>query len=607
MEKVRLLFYLMLTYQLVRIALWDAADVPYKFVDEADYYDYIIVGGGTAGCVLANRLSEDPEHTVLLIEAGAVDSNPYLQSPHLYSTFQMNPHFDWMYKTVPQKESCLSMNKQKCFWPQGKVLGGSSSINGMIYVRGNREDFDLWERMGAKGWDYESVLPYFKKTESYSAPDGDPKYRGFDGPLSVSKADFVTPVARAFLNASKELGYHEVDYNGQSQIGFGEAQSMIDNGLRISAATAYLHPVRYRRNLFVLTDKTVRMLKLDGDRAVGVYVVKSDELRGGREYVVRATKEVILAAGTINSAKILMMSGIGPEENLSPCRIPVIKELPVGKNLQDHVNTPIPFLLKDTPPESGTTFSELILNTFSSKFQYYALGTGPLSASGIEVEAFVYSGLEQDSKTPDLQFIFLGTSYNADILASVGISLEAASQLWGFALLNNEPKSGFVVYPSLLHPKSVGSIRLDEARSPLEPPMINPNYFKHPDDIKVILRGIRIMQQLLNTTALRPFQVFTPAEQARSAYKYDSDEFWEWYIRHATLTLYHPVGTCRMGSVDDPATVVDPRLLVKGFSNLRVADASVMPTLTSGNTAAPVYMIAEKAADMIKEDNLYIK
>ena len=541
--------------------------------------------------------------TVLLLEAGGKDSNPNINIPHAVYDLQRSS-IDWEYMTAPQKNCCLAMASQRSYWPSGKVLGGTSAMGDGVYVRGNRADYDRWEKLGAKGWKYEDVLPYFKKSEDYRDNDGDSGFHGGGGYLNVEKGSYVPLISNSFIQAGIELGYKELDYNGREQIGFSLTQKTVKDGIRQSTARAFLHPVRHRKNLHVVVGKAVRRVKFDGDRAVGVTVTDTEEYKMGAEKLVKARQEVILCAGTISSAKILQLSGIGPDECLRDSSFLSSKlDLPVGRNLQSHPAIMLPFRL-DVAPDSELAQSFLQSQSIWSWVKYLLHGTGPYSSSSYSAHAFIHSSSDSGGSDgrPDLQLILSSELLNGELIqVALHYSVQGLTQLWGYDLLEDTSPPGYIIYVALLHPKSRGSVCPDPVRGPLEPPFITPYYLSHPDDIETLLKGVRYVQKLVNTSAFNGIRGRLVAQNAASPYPYDTDKFWRWYIQHSTLTLHHPVGTCKMGSLDDPSTVVDPQLRVKGVRNLRVADASVMPEIVSGNTNAPTIMIAEKAADLIKQ------
>ena len=529
-----------------------------------------------------------------------------------------NSKVDWSYHTVPQKNAFLGYTRRSPLYTVGKTIGGTSSVNGLMYVRGNAKDYDGWAEEGAKGWSYKDVLPYFLKMENFEAI-GDDGYHQTGGPLTVSNGSFMTAVAASFLEAGKELGYKIVDYNGKTQLGFSPTQWTIKNGKRWSVANGYLYPAVERPNLDVVTGVHVRDVIFDEEedgwgpqesesdqpfKAIGVRVY-SDDTYKNTSPLITAKREVILSAGTIESAHILLVSGVGPEEHLRMIGIRRFQDLPVGKNLQSHPMVSLEFWIDhfSDPPD---TLTPEVAQSRDAWSQWMLYGTGPWSVGTMEATAFintqkVATGANDD--TPDLQLLFSGQISSHEEYRTVGIDGVALSQSLGSNAFYSEIHTGYTVFLGLLHPKSRGKIILDSF-DPLGPPSINTNYLDSEEDISTLIHGIRLVQRLVNTTSLSHYNAKSSLRDAKCSFDYDTDEFWEWYIRLLTWTMGHPVGTCRMGSAEDERTVVDERLRVIGITGLRVVDASVMPNLPSGNTHAAVVMIAEKAADMIKEDYL---
>ena len=613
----RLILFLSSLYVACRIALWDNSQIPLLAREDIDYtkqYDYIIVGAGTAGCVLANRLSEDPSVSVLVLEAGEKESDPNIAIPMNYRKL-FKSKVDWAYHIMPQKNAFLGYNKRSALYNMGKTIGGTSSTNGLMYVRGNPKDYDRWAEEGAKGWSYKDIFPYFLKMENFEAI-GDDGFHQTGGPLTISKGNFMTTVAESFLEAGKELGYKIVDYNGRTQLGFSPTQWNIKNGKRWSVADAYLYPAADRPNLDVVTGVHVRDLVFEEEedqwgaqesesdkpfKAIGVRVYSDDSYKIVSS-VIAAKHEVILSAGTIESAHILLISGIGPEEHLRMHGVRRFVDLPVGKNLQSHPMVPLEFWINrfSDPPD---TLTPKMAESSDAWSQWLLYGTGPWSVGAMEALAFVNT-LKPATETnviPDLQLMFSGQITSHDAYRTIGIDGVALSQAFGPNAFYSEIHTGFTVFLGLLHPKSRGEIILDRF-NPLGPPKINTNYLDSKEDTSTLIRGIRLVQRMVNTTSLSRYNAKSSLQDAKCSFNYDTDEFWDWYIRLLTWTTCHPVGTCRMGSVEDERSVVDERLRVIGTTGLRVVDASVMPNIPSGNTHAAVVMIAEKAADMIKEE-----
>src|SRR5687767_10126772 len=525
-------------------------------------FDFIVVGAGSAGCVLANRLTASGRHSVLLLEAGGEDDDRWIHIPLGYGKHFTNPKVNWLFRSEPDEKT----GSRAILQPRGKVLGGTSSINGTVYVRGQHEDYDDWRALGNTGWGYADVLPYFRKAEDNQRWVNE--YHGNGGPLAVSDASDPHPLCEAFFEAAEACGYpRNPDCNGARQAGFGYNQVTQRKGRRCSTAVGYLRPARARSNLSVVTDAHTTRVLFSGKRATGI-----EYLRGGSRHSPHARAEVILAAGAFGSPQLMQLSGLGPAGHLQSLGIPVVADMPgVGANLQDHYNGRLVFECA-----GACTLNDVVaspLRKLREGLRYYLTRKGFLTMAASTATGFVAT---DGSARPDVQIgmVLYSTDKSGDRL---------------------HPFSGFTMLVRLLRPESRGTVMAKSA-DPLENPVIRPNYLSTRKDCDVLVAGMKITQRMLDAAPLRRYAARAHEPSQPPA----NDDEWLHYLRAKGGISYHPVGTCRMGS--DAGSVVDPRLRVRGIGGLRVVDASIMPTLVSGNTNAPTIMIGEKGADMVLED-----
>jgi choline dehydrogenase len=523
-------------------------------------FDFVIVGAGSAGCVLAARLSEDPRNRVCLIEAGPADQHPAIDVPfgvmHLFNHKVLN----WRYKTVPQPHAA----GREIYVPRGRVLGGSSTINGMVYTRGHPSDYDDWAALGNPGWSFQEVLPYFRRSENNEEHGASP-YHGSGGPLNVKYLDEYNPLCEVLFRAAEDMQYRRTDdFCGPTHEGFGRRQATMKDGRRWSASHAFLRPALKRPNLTVITGALVRKLVMDDRRVTGV-----EYERDGNVEAVGATREVVLSAGVIGSPQILMLSGIGPAAELKALGIEPAHDLPgVGKNYQDHICTTVQYTSPTTVPY-GISWRTLPWGAWSV-LKYLLFRRGIFANNMLHAGGFVRTmpGLSR----PDLQFIFMPVFRDAKGRMGIG--------------------HGFGLMPIVLRPESRGELKLATA-DPHDAPLIDPNFLSEGRDVDTLLRGLKIARRLLNARQFDPYR----GEEANPGRDVESDSALVDYIRKTAFTAYHPVATCSMGQ--GPAAVVGADLKVHGIEGLRVADASIMPTLIGGNTNSAAIMVGEKASDLI--------
>ena len=523
-------------------------------------WDFVIVGAGSAGCVLASRLTEDPALRVLLLEAGPRDTNPWIHVPLGYGKLFSRTGVNWAYESEPEP----ALNGRRVFTPRGKVLGGSSSINGLVYIRGQREDFDGW---GITGWRFDDLLPYFRRAEDQSR--GANPWHGVGGPLKVSDLPDRHPLCEAFIASAEALGVpRNDDFNGASQEGAGYYQATTRHGRRSSAATAYLRPAEKRANLRVEVNALATRVLFEGRRAAGV-----EYLRGGVKTVARARREVILAGGTINSPQLLQLSGVGPRALLERHGIAVLHDAPgVGEALQDHFY--VRTMWRCSRPITLNDDMASLWRQAKIGLQYLLLRRGPLTVSAGYAAAFVRTRPEMPRPDAQIYFINFSTARRGGVL---------------------HPFSGFTVSVSQLQAQSRGWVRIRSA-DPGAAPAIHYNYLATEDDRRMMVEGLKFARRLVNTAPMRDYVAgeFLPGERVRT------DEDWLAFCREAGDTVFHPTSTCRMG--EDAGAVVDARLRVHALAGLRVIDASVMPAVVSGNTNAAVIALAEKGADLVRAD-----
>ncbi|KAF2886351.1 hypothetical protein ILUMI_19822 [Ignelater luminosus] len=570
-------------------------EIPSRPIEEE--YDFVIVGAGAAGSVLANRLSEIDSWKILLLEAGYPENN-LAQYPPLAMTLQLTD-YNWGFTSEPEKHACLATEEHRCAWPRGRALGGSTAINYMAYVRGNPDDYNRWAAEGNPGWSYEEILPYFLKSEDANLPFSDPNYHGEGGYQSTEQSN-TSDLGNAFLQAALELGYPLTDYNSPQQIGFSPLQTTTSFGRRASTARAFLLPVLNRENLDILTGARVTRILINHHTkiAYGVQYIKDD-----RKFTVKARKEVILSAGALQSPQLLMLSGVGPEEELEKHGIKTLSNLPVGKTLYDHLAF------------YGLIFStNFSLPSLTDLFNYneierwYKRGDGPIaSVIGSEALGYIKSSNSNplNGASPDIEIIFItGTLFSDNGVVGRRI-LRISDEYYQEMFEPLQGISSFAIIPISLHPESVGYMKLKSA-DPYDDPLFYGNYFTDPSnhDVKIMIEGIRFVLRLAETEAFKRYDVKLIPKPILGCehLEYTSDDYWHCALQYLAVSAFHQISTCKMGSIDDPTAVVNNELKVYGIGQLRVIDSSVIPLPLAAHYNAPTILIGEVGSDIIKKD-----
>lgn len=561
-----------------------------------DEYDFIIVGAGSAGSVLANRLSYDQNNTVLLLEAGG--SPPFDSWVPAGSSKMQHTRHDWEYVTTPQQNALKGFRSRMAHWPRGKMMGGTSALNYMLYVRGHREDYNDWaKKQGCRGWGYDDVRKYFYQSEKVVSKGWhNSRYHNTEGELSVSMLHPSNSLPEAFVQACDEAGYGVVqDYNGQSMLGCSIAQVNIERDYRVSTYDAFLGSIGSRANLHVIGNALVSEIDIINKRADGVIVTKNN-----MRLLIKARKEVIISGGTVNSPQLLMVSGIGPKKHLEELKIKVLADLPVGQNLQDHMLLPLAFST-DVP-----TLSERD-DTYLNQIRYFTGYNTPIRSNIVEALGFIdtENTTPGTSSRPDIMIQFAVTSGQQDDHKNFNMDPEKFGSLPGISRSDAEPQHYVYVLPTLLKPKSRGQIRLTSKDIKVKPE-INPNYLAQMDDIHTLARGVEATLNIMKQEAWQSvggdLKIQLNTKQCDD-FEFKSQGYWQCIIEHFATTDYHPVGTCKMGSKSDKTAVVTPDLKVKGIRKLRVIDASIMPEIPAANTHAPTVMIAEYGAEKIMNEH----